>query len=187
MWGGFTFSTSDFETRPSLATSRLMASRLRTAFMRVMLCAWVKPPFSRSLTSVKVSKWWIYGGACRCGGLCSSSSAGAPIWRTWASGLETVSGGASANSLGCDSAASALTEFSARCSLETGALSGDGGFSFGVDLLESAFFSSGGDAGDCTSFSIAVARDFGSSDGPSVREAGGTGNGGGRLGSLADP
>ena len=53
-----TFSTSDLETRPSFATSMFMAKRLLTAFMMVTLWGSVKPPFSRSRTRVKVSKWW---------------------------------------------------------------------------------------------------------------------------------
>ena len=53
---GRTFSTSDLLTRPSFATSRFSARRLRTAFMSVTLWSCVKPPFSRSLTSVYVSK-----------------------------------------------------------------------------------------------------------------------------------
>ena len=43
--GERTFSMSDFETRPSRATSRFFASRPRTAFMFVTLWSWVKPPF----------------------------------------------------------------------------------------------------------------------------------------------
>ena len=63
--GERTFSMSDLETRPSFATSRFSARRLRTAFIIVTLWSAVKPPFSRSLTRVKVSKWCTYGGACR--------------------------------------------------------------------------------------------------------------------------
>lgn len=89
MIGAFTFSTSDFEIRPSFATSKLTASNPLIAFMIVTLCSSLNPPPCRSLTSVNVSKWWTYGVACKCGGLCSSgfSGAGAPIWRTVSSGL----------------------------------------------------------------------------------------------------
>lgn len=87
--GPFTFSTSDFETKLSLATSKFTANRPLTAFISVTLCSSLNPPRSRSFTSVNVSKWCTYGGACKCGALCSSgfSVGGAPICRIVSSGL----------------------------------------------------------------------------------------------------
>ena len=87
--GIFTFSTSDFETRLSLATSKFTANSPLTAFITVTLCSSLNPPRSRSFTSVNVSKWCTYGGACKCGALCSSgfSVGGGPICRMVSSGL----------------------------------------------------------------------------------------------------
>lgn len=47
-----TFSMSDLDTSICLAMSRFAPRRLRTAFVRVTLCACVKPPCLRSRTMV---------------------------------------------------------------------------------------------------------------------------------------
>lgn len=167
--GKATFSTSDLETRPSCASSRFRVRRLRTAFMMVMLCAWVKPPCSRLFTRVKVSKWWTWGGAWRCGCLCSLGDSNCS---THSSGFLIGLMDFFMCCLGWDSEASTAAD-----------LSGFGGF--GVEVASGlCWISCGGFAeaaasvalgaesvfaflfsrfvvGDLTSVSMAVARDSG--------------------------
>lgn len=109
------FSMSDLDVKVRRASSSFSCRIARMAFIKITACPSLKPPFSRSLTRLYVSKWWTYGGGDR-GGVLRPSGPGTPdgancdedegICKTVSSGFsDSVSSRASCSSSFCSGGA----------------------------------------------------------------------------------